>query len=496
MHRGTFERDARLLMTITVEKLRRAEQEEEQKKPISDAAVRLLRRHIQATAGRVIGSDQSRYCLRSQIWSTSVMLNPPSLWLTINPCDLHDPIAQVFTGENINLDNFVSTLGPTKDVRAKNIALDAYAAAKFFHFMISTILRTLFGVTVTTYQVHSETGVFGQLSAYFGVVESQGQGSLHLHMLLWLKNAPCYEEMECRLTYPEFREDVQKFIKNNIRAYLLGFESSDSIKDIPNEVEVAYSRPPNLEAADYNEQIQVLEKRITRAKQLHTCEFCRCLVPSKTGALKCKRRAPFPRSQDDYISENGDWGMKRLHEYMNAWSPAISINARCNNDIKLLTNSKATSNLSYYITSYQTKKQGRNFNMSAVMAKGFAYHTQTTSYLDDLRNRQRLLIFRLVNTINREQELAAPMVMSYLMGWGDTYCSHHYANIYWSLFSKHLGDVFPQFHLTRERGVTSGKDGSKSEKEIDLCLEKAKSDVETQTSDTDDVVILEVDDNG
>jgi len=31
------------------------------------------------------------------------------------------------------------------------------------------------------------------------------------------------------------------------------------------------------------------------------------------------------------------------------------------------------------------------------------------------------MLFRLVNTVNHEQELAAPMVMSYLMGWGDTY---------------------------------------------------------------------------
>ncbi|KAI6002078.1 hypothetical protein EDD15DRAFT_2473339 [Pisolithus albus] len=175
-----------------------------------------------------------------------------------------------------------------------------------------------------------------------------------------------------------------------------------------------------------------------------TCEFRRCLVPSGTGAFKCKRRAPFPKAEEDFVRENGEWGPKRVFEYMNSWSPAISINARCNNDIKLLTNSKATTNLSFYITSYQMKKQGRTFNMSAVMAKAFAYHMQTSSYLDDLRNRQRLLIFWLVNTINREQEICAPMVMSYLMNWGDCYRSHRYANIYWTLFSNLLRDTYPQ----------------------------------------------------
>ena len=53
-----------------------AQVEEKNGRPISDPAVQLLRRHIFATGGRVTGSDQARYQLRSQIWSTSIMLNP------------------------------------------------------------------------------------------------------------------------------------------------------------------------------------------------------------------------------------------------------------------------------------------------------------------------------------------------------------------------------------------------------------------------------------
>ena len=59
-----------------------------------------------------MASDQAQYQLCSQIWSTSIYLNLPSLWITINPCDLHDPIAQVFCSEEINLDSFMATMGP------------------------------------------------------------------------------------------------------------------------------------------------------------------------------------------------------------------------------------------------------------------------------------------------------------------------------------------------------------------------------------------------
>ena len=102
------------------------------------------------------------------------MLNPPSIWITINPCNLHDPLAQVFVGEDVSMDDLMRTVAPSKEKRAQNIACDPYTAAMFFHFIICTILRTLFGVEVTVYQVKSGVGVFRQVAAYFGTVESQG----------------------------------------------------------------------------------------------------------------------------------------------------------------------------------------------------------------------------------------------------------------------------------------------------------------------------------
>jgi hypothetical protein len=460
MRRQTFDLDAKILSTVTLEKLETAQKEEEKNVPISDPAIQLLKKHIYATGGRVMGSDQSRYQLRSQIWSTCIMLNPPSLWITINPCDLHDPIAQVFAGENINMDDLAATLNPpSKEKRAQNIALDPYAAAKFFHFMIRTILRTLFGVEATQHQVKSRIGVFGPVTAYFGVIESQGRGSLHLHMLIWLKNSPPSEEMEDLLQQEEFRDRIKAFIKANLRAYLSGFESAESIKNISNDNEVAWSRPPNPDSATYDIDAMELERRVARTMQVHTCEFRRCLVPDKNGQYRCKRRAPFELSEEDCIDEQGHWKSKRLFGFLNGWVPAITLNARCNNDGKLLTNGTDTKNVTFYVTIYQTKKQGKHYNMSALLAKGYAYHSHHTAYLDSLRDNQRLLLFRLIHTINREQELAAPMVISYLMGWGDTYRSHHYSPVYWSSFVSALLKVFAALNCTKGSEV-EGKDSN------------------------------------
>ena len=86
------------------------------------------------------GTDACRYNVCGQIWPTCLACGPPSLWVTINPSDIHDPIAQVFTGADIDLDNFDPTVGPSADARTRAIARNPFAAAKFFHFTIDVIL--------------------------------------------------------------------------------------------------------------------------------------------------------------------------------------------------------------------------------------------------------------------------------------------------------------------------------------------------------------------
>jgi len=138
-----------------------------------------------------------------------------------------------------------------------------------------------------------------------------------------------------------------------------------------------------------------------------------------------------------------------MYEYMNGWIPGILINARCNNDGKLLTNGGDTKNITYYVSSYAAKKQGKSYNTSVVLAQGYAYHINhpNPDYVDNLQDNSRLLLFRLVNAINREQELAATMVMSYLMGWGDVYRSHTYSPIYLSSFMGALLNAFPELKM-------------------------------------------------
>ncbi|KAF8224007.1 hypothetical protein L208DRAFT_1313974, partial [Tricholoma matsutake] len=170
--------------------LKQASAKETGRVPFSNPAVRALRSEITAVRSNVMGTDKSWTQIRSKIWSTMVMKGPPSLWIMLNPSDMHDPVAQVFAGQEINMDAFVVTDGPDATNRAITIATDPFTAAKFFHSTIALVLRALFGIDAGKghKRIRRKEGIFSKIAAYIGTVKAQGvrvplTSALHYHML-------------------------------------------------------------------------------------------------------------------------------------------------------------------------------------------------------------------------------------------------------------------------------------------------------------------------
>ena len=238
----------------------------------------------------------------------------------------------------------------------------------------------------------------------------------------------------------DFRQRITEYIAANFRAYLSGLESAETVKKIERDREVSFSQPLNPATANYHQEMHSFKLRLARMEQIHTCCVRRCLKYDKDGGLVCKHRAPFEKAVEDFVTKGSQWGPKRLYGYVNGWVPGILVNMQCNNDGKLLTNGGDTKNITYYMTAYAAKKQGKEFNLSAVLADAYTYHDThpNSSYVSDIRAQQQQLLFCLVHAINRQQEIGASMVMSYLMGWGDVYHSHSYSYLYWSSFASAL----------------------------------------------------------
>ncbi|KIL60603.1 hypothetical protein M378DRAFT_54503, partial [Amanita muscaria Koide BX008] len=173
--------------------------------------------------------------------------------------------------------------------------------------------------------------------------------------------------------------------------------------------------------------------------QVHVCVkgACRRFDLAK-GVWVCKRGAPWPESEVAIVNADGTWCPVRQFGMVNNFNPQVLVFVQCNGDIKLLTNGAETKNITWYITKYATKAQKRLFNASALLAKSLAFHFEDNKYIDDVRARTRLLLFRCFQGLNRQQEQSGPQVVSYLMGWDDCILSHEYVPLYLSSLRSYL----------------------------------------------------------
>jgi len=148
---------------------------------------------------------------------------------------------------------------------------------------------------------------------------------------------------------------------------------------------------------------------------------------------RCKRRAPFEISAENIVREDAMYAVRRTVPMLNNFNKAILTSLMCNNNIKLITSGSGTNDLAYYLFGYATKKQGRSYNQAALLAKSYLFPEYASTNENDtsLQEHARCLLIRCMNTLAREQEITGPLVVTYLMGWGDTFQSHHFVPMYW-----------------------------------------------------------------
>ncbi|CAF5156972.1 unnamed protein product [Rotaria sp. Silwood1] len=74
-------------------------------------------------------------------------------------------------------------------------------------------------------------GVLGPIKAYFGTAESQGRGSLHLHLLIWLGHDMKLADMEERIQDANFRDKLKAYLEDIIKEGLDDFKSKHAFED-------------------------------------------------------------------------------------------------------------------------------------------------------------------------------------------------------------------------------------------------------------------------
>lgn len=133
----------------------------------------------------------------------------PAYWMTINPADLKCPLVLHFAGIELTQQG-----AGTNRTHAENMSviMNPVAVAQFFDAVCKGVFSKLLQVD------SQESGIFGKISNYFGVVESNGRGMPHLHALVWLKgNAEFYKLRERIENEPDFKTRMIDYLESVIR---------------------------------------------------------------------------------------------------------------------------------------------------------------------------------------------------------------------------------------------------------------------------------------
>ena len=202
--------------------------------PPSPPEIKCLLSPASVTRSHAIGSDSDRYANRQAIWGYCVIYGKPSVWLTINPADHHDPVAMVLVGEDIDLDNFCPSLGPGSSERSSLLVANPFAATEYFHLVLDAVFEHLIGVKVSSHEVISNPGVLGLVSAYYAMIEAQGRSNLHDHAVLWLANTPDCQSLAQRYKDKNFLSDLNTYVRDTIHAHVEDLSEQRGLAPAPN----------------------------------------------------------------------------------------------------------------------------------------------------------------------------------------------------------------------------------------------------------------------
>ena len=445
--------------------------------------VNRLVKQVKAVGGNVQGSVQARSKLRVNLHSLIYNRGLPHIFLTINPADTCNPVGLYICGVDIDFENVFNKF-PSGYVRSQTIASHPVSTAKFFNFLIENIINALI-----------MGGVLGPMDSYFGPVESQGRGSLHVHMLLWLLHKLKPKDIMEKISDPEFRTNLIKYLEDIVKetisehsdeynsdCLMPDIEKNEStneiqphLKYIKGDIPAACLFTPDPRDADYEQKFDQDVLNLVSETNIHR-HNATCYKYAKLTDKRATCRMRFPRAKVEKSTidpETGELKLKRTHEWLNNYNETIISACRCNMDIKYIFSGKDAKALCYYITDYVTKSSLSFYDIFSLIHEAVKISEEQSANNSDQNNdildRSRKLILKCYNMIASKTELSGVQVASYLMSYKDHYTNQTFENI---------------FVIGIERYIQTGLDRIKKIENNDSQEENIESIVEHDENDS------------
>jgi hypothetical protein len=180
--RKEFPAVERIVRSLSRERLELAQRELELSGQTADEGIKELLRSLSLYGFRQPMSREHRLSLRRRIKSLIIRYGVPAIWFTLNPNDITNPVKLRLAAYRIHDPEGAEELLVSLDMAFKRARLaisDPVSSAIFFHREISLFFKHYVKV--------GEDSVFGRISQYFGAVETNERGALHVHGLMWLQ---------------------------------------------------------------------------------------------------------------------------------------------------------------------------------------------------------------------------------------------------------------------------------------------------------------------
>ncbi|TEB26337.1 hypothetical protein FA13DRAFT_1636271, partial [Coprinellus micaceus] len=284
-----------------------------------------------------------------------------------------------------------------------------------------------------------DEGIFGHCDSYYRTVEMQGRGSLHCHMLIWLRGHLPPESLASALkTSAEYRTRLVQWLKSIVSS---GFKGSRSCfngmpdtmrKDIgPNPCHPTTVPGPMISTTEkgefskeMNEYLDELLLRFNwhyhtgtcwkhlRAKDPRTPANCRFgmdgSAPPNTeidpGIISLSRLHPRMTHYNPIKNQNRNWTMPLWHTVS-----VITFLMKCNTDVKFVGSGDDAKAFIYYVTDYITKAP--LFLHAGLTALAYAITQGEAGVLSgngEIETRRAMTIA--VNSMLSHQEISHPQV--------------------------------------------------------------------------------------
>ncbi len=422
---------------------------------------------VQSASANVQGSRAALKHRRNDIRAYTIYFGAPHFFITINPADIHSPLLLKIGGVDIMPD----LLGRRYQFRSNFLKDNPVLQAIYFDIVIQNFIKFLLGFD----KLKSIDGIIGYIKSYYGCVETQDRGSLHLHLLVWVLGGLNPSEFKEKLKLKKFRSLLLKYLDSIIHC-----DFNDLIEPTENS-----EMHPCCKSTDYITNDMRIKKNLDEFLQdvyevgkesaIHVCKPT-CF---KYNSKECRHGYGLKnvgKALQEYslIDDKGNIHLKRAEGFVNEFNWIIQAGLRCNHDIKFIGKSISSSLACvYYITNYVTKNGLSSYNSLLFSLMAFKNIEKYEKEPTPSNEKTKKLLFACYNAAANNTEYSGAMVCNMLTknGQDGTYYSSHETKVL-NVFSllKELNSVHVDDNLVHVDQIFNRNTGT------DILFNKIKYD--------------------